>query len=34
MMRRLVEFVRRAVRHWLVVERNRRQWEKWRRRYD
>lgn len=34
MMRRLVEWVRRTVRHWLLVERNRQRWEKLRRRYD
>jgi hypothetical protein len=34
MTRRLVQWFRRTVGHWLVVERNRRRWEKLRRRYD
>jgi hypothetical protein len=34
MTRRLVEWLRRAVRHWLITERNRRRWDRVRRRYD
>lgn len=33
-MRRLGQWLRRAVGHWLIVERNRRRWDRWRRKYD
>jgi len=33
-MRRLAAWLRRVVGHWLVVERNRRRWDRVRRRYD
>lgn len=31
---RIFRILRDALRHWLITERNRRLWDKWRRRYD